>query len=138
MDGRLKRIDQLVRNYDRDLFAIRVPGGMIQVLRKGKRLDVLDAGEHSVSRPTNIFILALTDTWQLQGKQVEWGIEPISRRLREMDNWRDDSAYAEFVKERERKDEAAKRSCKNEMIARAYDLRRDFARATNDINTATL
>jgi hypothetical protein len=59
-------------------------------------------------------------------------------KIREMDAWRDDSMLDQMRQERERSKENRAREKRNEMKARAYDMRRDFAKATNDINTSTV
>jgi DNA relaxase NicK len=49
-----------------------------------------------------------------------------------MDSWTDDTAYENFVKRRETKENWKKQSIKQDFRARAADLRSDFAKATND------
>ncbi len=83
-------------------------------------------------------VLPITDTWTESGKPVDWGIEPIYGKIQQLDGWRDDGDYERFVKQRERNKANKEREHKNEMRAAAYDCRREFARATNDINTSTL
>lgn len=85
-----------------------------------------------------MFVIALTNTWNHNGVPVEWGLEPIMAQLRSMDAWRYDGIYKDLVDKREREERISKQSYSNDMKARAMDLRRDFAKATNDINTSTL
>lgn len=140
MDARVKRITEELRHYDRDLYATRITSGMIQVYRNKRRWETYEFEGQTlrVSRPNPLFIFALTDTWTLKGRPVEWGLEPIASKIREMDNWRDDSQFAEMVNRREKKKADQERAFKNDIRARAMDVRSDFAQATNDINTSTL
>ena len=69
---------------------------------------------------------------------MEWGIEPVSWKIREMDAQRDDSYLERMEKENERVDQIRKQSHLNEVKATAADMRKDFAKAVNDINTSAL
>jgi hypothetical protein len=140
MDWKLERLNNEVKSYWRDLYAIRTSSGMLQIYKRGVRWETFTFEGRTLhySRPNPQFILALTDTWTLTGKPVDWGIEPTMSRIREMDSWRDDRIYEDLVKERERAKANKDRAYRNEIRARAYDLRKDFARATNDINTSAL
>lgn len=140
MDWKVLRLNKEVKAYDPDLFARRTPGGMIQICRLKNRWTAyeIDGAILQASSPDTQIILALTDNWVVTGKPVDRGLEPTMSRLREMDQWRDDSGYSQLVREREREEELKKRRIKNEMRARAYDVRRDFAKVTNDINTSSL
>lgn len=82
-------------------------------------------------------VLPITDNWTESGKPVDWGIEPIFWKIQQLDGYRDDG-YEEFVKQRERIKSNKERAHRNEIKALAYDCRREFAKATNEINTSTL
>lgn len=140
MDSRAKRITAVVSAYDSTLFAIRTVNGMLQIHRKMDKLKVsnhyqtaLLPGEYHPQ-----FILALTDTWKLTGKPVDWGIEPIMAQIRSMDAWAKEDLYSDMCKRRARENELKDQHFKSEVRASADELRRDFAQATNDINTSTL
>ncbi len=94
--------------------------------------------EPDLARLNPQFILALTDTWTLQGQPVEWGLEPLAWKLREMDSWRSDQEIKGMRQERERLKGIQANSKRNDLRAQAADMRKDFARATNEINTSTL
>lgn len=131
------RINQELTKYDKRLYAVRSHTGLVQVFREGERADSTDIDLSSVDsfilRPHPQLILSLTDTWTANGRPVEWGIEPICKKIREMDSWRDDSHYERMLDLRERDKKDKDRSNLNEFRAVAADMRRDFARATNDI-----
>ena len=88
-------------------------------------------------RPDHHFVTALTDIWTIRGKPVDWGLEPIMKRLDSLDLWRRD--IVSDIEEQERKREesnARDRMTKNEAFL--SDFRSQFAKATSDINTANM
>ena len=140
MDWSVKRLNDELKKHDPLLYALKTNSGMRQVWRKAEKKDAAYAGfteETETSSPCQ-FILALTEDWKLTGHAVEWGIEPVMQKILEMDSWRDDSTLSQIRKERERQKDIREQSRRNDLKARALDMRRDFARATNDINTSTL
>lgn len=140
MDARVSRITRELRNFDRRLFAHRRADGMIQIIRQADRLEasnyLQDDPELTPLHPQ--FIIALTDNWNTTGKPVEWGIEPIMNQLKSMDSWRNTRILDQLREKREREARDKERTQRNELRAQALDMRRDFARATNGINTSTL
>lgn len=140
MDRYVERVTTEVKKYDRDLFAERSPNGAVQIYRKSVRWEAFSLGSDRliVSVPCNQLVVPLTDTFNFKGKPVEWGLEPISWKIRQMDAHRDDSYYEKMVENRERIAKDEKRIKENEMRAIAADMRSDFAKATNNINTASL
>lgn len=138
MDWRIKRITQELQKHDKSLFAVKT-NLMTQVWRKAEKWSAsdVDPDEADSFNPTQ-FILALTDNWNLDGTSVEWGLDPIMKRIQEMDLWTKDSYLDGMRKEREKNKAMRDRALKNEMKARAYDMRKEFAQATNEINTSTL
>lgn len=134
MDSRTARVSRLVRSYDRKLYAQRI-NGMIQVWREGERSEVLPyevEDANYILRPNPQFIFALTDDWKLGGQPVDWGIEPLSWKIRSMDAWRDDSYFDRMLKSREREEEEKDRTRRNEFRAIAADYRKDLASATDE------
>lgn len=111
---------------------------MIRILRKGDRLEASDfnQSEPEIADLNPQLILSLTHDWKPSGQPVEWGIEPVLERLRSMDSWTDPSMFTRMVSKRERMESDKARSKSNEIRARASDMRQEFARATNDFNTA--
>lgn len=113
---------------------------MIRILRKGDRLE---ASDYNQKTPELVdlnpqLILSLTHDWKPSGMPVEWGVEPVLEMLRSMDSWTDPSMFTRMIARRERMESDAERAKRNEIRARAADMRRDFARSTNDINTSGL
>lgn len=140
MDWHVSRLTMEVRKYDERLYAFRASNGMVQILRKPDRLEASDYNqiEPDSADLNTQFILALTDNWTLQGKPVEWGLEPVTQRIKELDSWRDPDLTNRMRRGREREKENQERFERSEIRAKALDMRREFAKATNDINTSTL
>lgn len=137
---RVQRLTKAVRKIDPDLYVIRIPTGMLQVHRRSDRLRASDYGQRESLNPAWMnpkFILALTHNWTLKGYPVDWGIEPVMQKLRDMDAWSHD-VYSEVVSERESRDYWEKRSNLNEFKAAASEARSGFAKALNDVNTSTM
>lgn len=137
-DQQVRRLSSEVSKYDRRLFATRGVDGMIRVLRKGDRLEASDFNQ---SEPDLVdlhpqLILSLTHNWHYSGTPVEWGVEPVLEKLRAMDSWVDPAMFSRMHKARDSEKEREDRSRRNEFRSIALDLRKDFARATNDINTS--
>lgn len=134
-DARCARLTKFVRKYDRKLYVLKTDTGMYQLWREGTRADISDYSllpGNYVLRPNPEFVFALTHNWSLNGRPVEWGLEPLREKLLDSDGWRDDTSYDKMAKKRERRDEDNKRIQRNELRARASDLRKDFAKATNE------
>lgn len=131
-----KRIERAVKAYDPKLYVLKTPKGMLQVYREPEKSLGLFKPDASGSIPTPMLVICLTHNWKLDGTPVSWGIEPIMQQLRSMDSWGDSVSFEQMRERRERaeRDEARQRT--NEFRAIAADMRRDFARATNDINTS--
>lgn len=127
---RAERLTQAVMTYDKALYVIQTSSGCYQVWRKEfpKDWDGLTFSARSEKQ----FILALTNDWTLTGTPVEWGIDPLLNKLKEMDAWRDDSYYGQMVKERETNEANKHRRFKNNVRAMALDIRKDVAKVSND------
>lgn len=140
MSGIEPRLTRRLKEYDRDLYAYKSISGTIMIMRQANRLEASDYWQEDVD-PALLhpqFIFALTDTGTLQGKPVTWGIEPILARLKGMDIWRNDSWLTERKTRIEAEKKDKERQQKEEFRALAADIRKDFAKATNDINTSTV
>lgn len=140
MDSLVRRLNKEVKAYDKELYVERTPDGRIDLWRKGYRWEHFEFESANIlyARPQPHLIFSLTENWTVHGRPVEWGVEPVMSRLKELDAWRDDSSFDRMVREREKLKENEERALRNEIRAAAYDMRRDFAKATNDINTSAL
>lgn len=140
MDERLRQINRTVKAYDPTLFATRKASGMVLILRRGTRLLASDynQSEPEIAHLNPQFIFALTHNWKVDGQPIELGMEPLMQELRSRDGWNDPNIFRDMKKRQDRNKADLDRTQRNEIRARAADLRRDFALATNDINTSTL
>lgn len=131
------RIAKALKAHDSKLYVLKTPKGVLQIYREPEKSLGLEP-DYSGSIPTPMLVLCLTDTWKWDGKPVEWGIEPIMHQLRSMDSWGASVDFKTMVANRERAEADEARQRTNEYRAVAADMRRDFAKATNDINTSTI
>lgn len=83
-------------------------------------------------------VFALTHNWQVTGYPVPWGIEVIQARIRAIDVWNNDDSFNKMLVHNERIDQSNEKDNLNNIESFLYDFRRQFAKATNDINTGTL
>lgn len=135
MDYRVRRITKLVREYDPALKAKRDSNGTIHIFRSRPRMSHFEFNGQPYAHVQIVddCILSLTDNWTVSGRGVERGLDPLMRKLTELDGWRDDTGYDKFAERRERQRLDQERMHRNNMKAAALDARRDFAKATNDI-----
>ena len=140
LDWRVFRLNQELKKYDRTLFCHRTSKGMILVLRRADRLEASDYNQSlpELASLNPQLVFALTDDWTANGNPEDRGIEPVMERLRAMDLWNKSDVLDSLRKNRETEDSIRKQSFRNEVAARALDLRKDFARATNEISTSTI
>ncbi len=141
MNTKLRQISKLLKRYDSDLYPKKYLDGALGIVRKKRRWDFQNlpgGGRLWFGFDDDQLVLPVTDNWNESGKPVDWGIEPIFWKIQQLDSWRDDGDYARFVRQREQNKQNKERANRNEMKAIAYDCRREFAQATNDINTSTL
>lgn len=139
MDCRVIRITQELQKHDRLLKAVRTNTGMIQIWRTAdswRAADLID-GESDSSQPMQ-FITALTDNWSVTGNPIDLGLDPLMWKIQEMDSWSKGSMLEDMRRAREKAKEERLRQRKNENKAIAYDMRKEFAKAVNEINTSTL
>lgn len=126
--GRLHTLNRQLREFDSELSAR---------CQEAPRIDVYRQGRDKCSPP--FYIFSLTDNWGLRGKPVEWGIECILARLKAIDLWNQGTTSVDqILAEQDKLDESRARERKNNLESYLYDIRRGFAKATNDINTSLM
>lgn len=140
MSHRARRITDAVQTYDRLLYA-KDDGRAIRIFRKGKayRPEQLsyDVKVWNLISDDHL-VMSMTDTWGVNGKRVDWGIEPIMARLRALDLWNSDNLANRFFEQEEIDQKSRERQMRNSTEAFLYDFKSQFARATNDVNTSNL
>lgn len=140
MTPRTAQLTKHLKVFDRLLYAEQGHSGQHAIFRKSKRYEHFEFEGQTLfyERSSPHLIFALTDTWAPGGRPVDWGIEPILNRLKAMDMWADETVYDRFMKQEEKEKESKDKYLKNSIEDFLKDFRRQFARATNDVNTSSL
>jgi hypothetical protein len=140
MDSRVRILTKHLKKYDSDLFAERLDNGVIQISRhKNYWIPFQYEGKkYLYAKSVPHYVTVLTDTWLVTGKPRDWGIEPLMARIRDMDGYRNDTMLDQVRAVRERNEADKLRGMRNDFRAIAADMRKDFAKATSDINTSTV
>jgi hypothetical protein len=142
MDTKLRQVSSLLKRYDSDLFPRRYLDGTLGIMRKRRDYDFYRFNQEKFvlwfARDWEDLVLPCTDNWIETGRPVDWGIEPILSQIQKSDAWRDDGDYDRFVKSRDQIKQNKQIAFKNNVRALAADCRKEFAKATNDINTSSL
>lgn len=132
----LKSYTRALKNYDRDLFADRNRDGVTCVFRKVKRFVPVCVDQNF--RLLNLtedrqFVFAVTDTWNLSGRPVDWGIDDVVGRIRRLDFLANKDLFEKLDEENEKLDQIKRKDLRNEMEAYFSDERRRFAKAFDDV-----
>lgn len=130
-----------LKRYDRDLFAARNLDGVVCVFRKTKRYEpvCVDEGFKFLNLiECKQFVFAITDTWNLKGRPIDWGIDDVLHRIQKIDLQANEQLFEQIDAEEQRREEQKKRHLRNEMEAFWIDERRRFAKATDDILTHSM
>lgn len=136
---RADRITRELRQYDPYLFA-RKEGGMIKIFRRTQRMEFYDVDGSSVGflKEDPHLVCALTHNWSVNGTPVDWGLEPISRKIRESDLWNRDTIADELIASYDKAAESKDRHIKNQCEDIAGEIRGRFAHAVDDVNVSNL
>jgi hypothetical protein len=120
------RLTKELKKHKSDLICKRGDDGKLHVYQERGLEDVL--------------VCSLTDDWQTTGEPVEWGLLPILNRLKAHDLASDGGhEFWSWFRDQNRKvDESKERALKNSVESFLMDFRPQFAKATNDVNTANL
>lgn len=137
-DSRTKLLTRHLRGYDRKLYAVRVSNGCIHVYRESTGFYPFeyDGISFLASYSSPNFILALTDDWTIRGRPVEWGVEPLMRRIQEIDCWRDDRIGEKLLQSYSKSEETKQKDLRNKNEAFFADQRSEFKKAFKDINVS--
>lgn len=130
-----------LKRYDRDLFVERTKDGALCVFRKVKRFvpECVSEGFSFLNLiEDKQLVFALTDTWTVSGKPVDWGIDDVLGRVQKLDCWANKNFVEEMDAENEKIDAIRQKDLKNEMEAFWSDERERVKRATSDILTHSL
>ncbi len=85
----LKSLTRKVKTYDPSLFATKNEGQPFIIWRDMPMYEFQSSGRdgegYYYAGRSRQFVVALTDTWDMKGRQVEWGWEPVRAQLSLMD-----------------------------------------------------
>jgi hypothetical protein len=138
--GRAERITREVQAYDRELYCEKNMEGMLCIYRKSKRCESYQLEDGSLLtyvRPAPHLIFALTDTWKVTGRPVEWGVVPILQRLKALDLWNRD-IVGELEQAYDNEEAANARKRKNDTESFLLDFRSQFKKTFNDTRIANM
>ncbi len=123
----LGSLNRSLKNYDSCLYAQETKFGRYDVYRKA-----------SLSCNPPHFLFSLTDDWKPTGRPIDYGTMVVLDRIKAHDLWRDDKFVENYIKNHEAQEESRDRDFRNNVESFLYDFRKDFQKATADINTSTI
>lgn len=142
MNWRDKRITDVIKSHDPMLFVQTNHFGTKQILRKNYRFIKYDLDDGSTllnQVPDHQYIMALTEDWTPKTPNVDWGLLPILKRLREIDGWNSESVKDnDLVKMQEQIDKQKDKALDNKIESFAYEWRDSFKKGFSDINTSNM
>ena len=136
--SREKVLSDYVKKYDEKLFCRKNAEGKLCIYREGYYFDTFNLNDQDVIRVLRLtphFVFALTDTWNKNGKSVEWGKDKIWHRLRQLDLWERD-IVSELEKQEDEHIAALDRERRNKTEDFLLDFRHDFKKTFKDVNTS--
>ena len=138
MEARAKTLTRYIQEYDRELYA-KARYGRIDILRKSFRYVAYDVDGMTLLSPVenDWLVTSLTHNWNVTGRPVDWGIEPVLARLRSIDLHRRDLAN-EIIEAKEKDLESKDRTMDNNLEAFWKDNRRLWAKNFEQVNRSSL
>ncbi len=137
-ESRAKQLNRYIQEYDAKLYA-KARYGRIDILRKSETFEAYDMDGWTLlaPRPNDYLVMSLTSTWSIEGKPVDWGIEPVLRELKHRDLWKHD-VVSEIIGAKERQAKSVDRDLDNQTEAFWKDNRRAWAKNFDTVNRSTL
>lgn len=134
------RLTQIVKSYDPALFVKRGDDQTLYLIRRTKRWETIEFNGRLVmySRPDHQMIFALTDDWTQGGRSVDWGIEPLMARVREIDSHRSSEIIDRLNEAQELREQAKETDLTNKSESFARDLRTAVKLDFKDYNVSSL
>lgn len=137
---RADRITREIQMLDRDLYCEKDGRGVHHIMRRGFTQDSYEMN-NAVIRfilPMPRHITSLTNNWSVSGHGVDWGLEPIIKKLREIDGHNSKSIVNQLEKQMEHMDQDKKRDMKNKTEDFLYDFHGKFKSTFSDVNTSNM
>jgi hypothetical protein len=82
--------------------------------------------------------MSLTRDWTANTENVDWGVEPIIQRLKDIDTWHSESVVNQLEKMHKLADESKERALQNKVEDFAHEWRPTFKKAFSDVNVSTM
>jgi len=127
LESKVRYLTRLLKSHDSNLYAQETRLGRIDIYRKS-----------SLGCNPPHFLFALTENWTVDARSVDWGIEPVLHRIKELDLWNNESLVDDLIKGYEKTEKAKEREFSNMTESFLHDYRKPFARATDGVNTSLL
>lgn len=139
MSWREIRIESTIKRHDKELFLNKNFRGELQIMRKAYQLVPHDFNgvEVLVKTPAPHYIMSLTADWTSRTLPVDWGLDPIVRRLQEIDGWNEDP-FQRIKKLNAKVDEKKTNAFASLSEDVAKEWRKDFKKHTKDILTHSM
>lgn len=137
--GRSERITSEIQAHDYKLFCKNMEGKLC-IYREGTRVERYDLDDDVVLnfvRPAPSFVMALTHNWKIEGRPVDWGLEPIKARLKAIDLWNRDMAE-EIIQQEEKAEKSREREVRTNMEGFLSDFHGKFKETFKDVNTSNV
>lgn len=136
-----KAYERALKRYDESLFVQRNADGVLCVFKHSKRfMRVCEAEGYRLLNlvKSKEYVFALTDTWGINGKPRDYGVDDVVDHLKKIDSL----ANARFLEEAEERnaqsEKSKKRALRNEMEAFWSHERNRFKRAIDEsVGTTT-
>lgn len=139
MDERI--LTRNLRRYDANLYAKRNSKGTMCIWCNHKRYEPFTYKKGvslKVLKVDPYLVMALTDTWSVSGKPVEWGIDVVINRLKAQDILKNPNIFKDMDELDEKVEESKQRDMSNTIESFLYDFRSQFKKTFNDINISSL
>lgn len=139
-DARTRLVTTEIQKLDTELYAERNDSGVILIMRNHKVWDCFEYQgiAYGYTRNAPHYIMALTDTWSLNGRAVDWGLIPIRFRLQEIDSWNRGRVVDTLIESYEAAEVSRKRSRMNSHEAFLKDKRSVFKKIGDEFNLSSM
>ncbi len=131
---------ETLNRFDPSLVVRKDNQGVIGVYRKVKRSESVSFQGNKLTYVKDFLtpILYSTHDWTRRGQPVQRGALNFLARLQEIDAWSRKAFFEEMERKEKLADESANRAARGAIEDHLLDRRRDFVRATSDINLGTV
>jgi hypothetical protein len=140
MDSYERRVNRLLKGFDKDLKCTRGSDGVYRVIQLVPSWTLYDIDGTTIAYPQNEthHVFSLTDNWSGRGRPVMWGLEPIFQKLRDISFDRRDQMIEEVFKSQEKAQESRDRQAMSKFEDIASETRDIYKKTFSDTLTHSL